>query len=223
MLFERLAHQPAYRQVSTAIEDKILRRTLRPGDMLPTESELARQFGVNRSTVREALRRLESSGLVDRLNGGKRLFVTRPGSAETVSRVSRALALDEVTFIELWEAMLAIAPRTAALAAALWCGQAQAASATCEKSADDKKLSGAARTSHIKKCEADAGTSAACEKSAADKNLAGAARTSHIKKCMEDGGADPGAACEKSAADRNLAGAAKTSHVKKCMEDAARK
>ena len=117
VLFERLAHQPAYRQVSTAIEDKILRRTLRPGDMLPTESELARQFGVNRSTVREALRRLESSGLVDRVNGGKRLLVIRPGSAETASRVSRALALDEVTFIELWEAMLAIAPRTAALAA----------------------------------------------------------------------------------------------------------
>jgi DNA-binding FadR family transcriptional regulator len=32
--------------------------------------------------------------------------------------MSRALALDDVTFIELWEAMLAIAPRTAALAAA---------------------------------------------------------------------------------------------------------
>ena len=117
MLFERLSPQPAYRRVSTAIEDKILRRALRPGDALPTESELARQFGVNRSTVREALRRLESSGLVDRANGGKRLLVIRPGSAETVSRVSRALALEEVTFIELWEAMLAIAPRTAALAA----------------------------------------------------------------------------------------------------------
>ena len=117
MLFERLSPQPAYRRVSTAIEDKILRRALRPGDMLPTETELARQFGVNRSTVREALRRLESSGLVDRANGGKRLLVIRPGSAETVSRVSRALALDEVTFIELWEAMLAIAPRTAGLAA----------------------------------------------------------------------------------------------------------
>jgi GntR family transcriptional regulator, transcriptional repressor for pyruvate dehydrogenase complex len=115
--FERLSPQPAYRRVSAAIEEKILRRSLRPGDALPTETELARQFGVNRSTVREALRQLESSGLVDRVNGGKRLLVTRPGSAETASRVSRALALDQVTFIELWEAMLAIAPRTAALAA----------------------------------------------------------------------------------------------------------
>jgi hypothetical protein len=76
-----------------------------------------------------------------------------------------------------------------ALAGGLLCGQAYAASAACEKSADDKKLAGAARTSHIKKCEADAGTSASCEKSAADKNLAGAAKTSHVKKCMEDAAA----------------------------------
>ena len=74
------------------------------------------------------------------------------------------------------------------VAIGLFAGQAYAASAACEKSADDKKLSGAARTSHIKKCVADGGASAdataMCEKSAADKNLAGAAKTSHVKKCM---------------------------------------
>jgi len=104
--------------VAAAIEQKILDRSLRPGDPLPTETELASQFAVNRSTVREALRRLESAGLVGRDSGAKRLKVTRPGHAETATNVSRALTLDEVTFIELWEAMLAIAPRTAALAAA---------------------------------------------------------------------------------------------------------
>ncbi|MFO1245941.1 MAG: hypothetical protein U1E71_12275 [Ramlibacter sp.] len=59
----------------------------------------------------------------------------------------------------------------------------------CEATAAEKKLAGAAKTSFMKKCEADAaggGASAACEKSAADKKLAGAAKTSHIKKCMED-------------------------------------
>jgi DNA-binding transcriptional LysR family regulator/DNA-binding transcriptional regulator YhcF (GntR family) len=116
--FDPLVPQPAYGRVATAIEQKILERSLRPGDLLPTETDLARQFGVNRSTVREALRRLESNGLVGRDSGAKRLRVTRPGHADTASRVSRALTLDEVTFIELWEAMLAVAPRTAALAAA---------------------------------------------------------------------------------------------------------
>ena len=66
--------------------------------------------------MREALRRLESAGLVGRAGGSKRLRVTRPGHAETASRVGRTLALDDVTFIELWEAMRAIAPRTAAIA-----------------------------------------------------------------------------------------------------------
>jgi len=117
-LFEPLVPQPAYGRVAAAIEQKILKRTLQPGDLLPTETELARQFDVNRSTVREAVRRLESAGLVGRGSGSKRLRVTRPGHAETASRVSRALELDDVTFIELWEAMLAVAPRTAALAAA---------------------------------------------------------------------------------------------------------
>jgi len=117
-LFEPLVPQPAYGRVAAAIEQKILNRALRPGDLLPTETDLARQFDVNRSTVREAVRRLESAGLVGRSSGSKRLRVTRPGHAETASSVSRALALDDVTFIELWEAMLAIAPRTAALAAA---------------------------------------------------------------------------------------------------------
>ena len=70
----------------------------------------------------------------------------------------------------------------------------------CEKSADEKKLAGAARNSHIKKCNADAGGggaakgNAACEKSADDKKLAGAARNSHIKKCNADGGPDKAAA-----------------------------
>ncbi len=116
-LFEPLTRQTASHRISSAIEQKILRRSLRPGDPLPTETELAGQFAVHRSTVREALRRLESVGLVGREGGSKRLRVTRPGHAETASRMGRTLALDEVTFIELWEAMRAVAPRVSALAA----------------------------------------------------------------------------------------------------------
>lgn len=115
--FAPLPRQPAYQRVSSVIAGEILRRTLRQGDPLPTESELADQFAVNRSTIREALRRLESDGLVARMNGGKRLFVRRPDQTETALRVGQTLALGDVTFAELWEAMLAIAPPTAALAA----------------------------------------------------------------------------------------------------------
>ena len=46
----------------------------------------------------------------------------------------------------------------AVMVCGLLAGPALAASAECEKSADDKKLSGAARSSHVKKCMEDAAT-----------------------------------------------------------------
>ena len=63
-LFDPVDREPAYTRVSSAIEAKILSRALRGGDVLPAETELAQQFRVHRSTVREALRQLESAGLV---------------------------------------------------------------------------------------------------------------------------------------------------------------
>jgi GntR family transcriptional repressor for pyruvate dehydrogenase complex len=117
-LFEPLDDHPAYRQVANAIEQKIVDRSLRAGDPLPSESDLARQFGVNRSTVREAIRELEIQGLLGRGRGEKRLRVTRPEPQRISSGVSRALALHEVTFLELWEAMMALEPAAAEHAAA---------------------------------------------------------------------------------------------------------
>jgi hypothetical protein len=55
---------------------------------------------------------------------------------------------------------------------------------SCVAQATDKKLAGAAKTSFLKKCEADAAK--ACDKQAADKKLAGAAKTSFTKKCVAD-------------------------------------
>jgi len=80
-----------------------------------------------------------------------------------------------------------------ALGLSLSFGAAHAADAAsaCGDKAAEKKLAGAAKTSFMKKCAADAGGGAtpACEKSAADKKLAGAAKSSHIKKCMADAAA----------------------------------
>jgi DNA-binding FadR family transcriptional regulator len=42
---------------------------IRPGDKLPTESEIMRAFGVSRTVVREALSRLQASGLVETHHG----------------------------------------------------------------------------------------------------------------------------------------------------------
>jgi GntR family transcriptional regulator, transcriptional repressor for pyruvate dehydrogenase complex len=116
-MFEPLQQDPAYRRVAMVIEQKIMASDLKDGDSLPGEVHLAKQFGVNRSTVREALRELQSKGLIARREGGKRLFITHPRTADVASGVTRALALRGATFFEVWEAMMIVEPEATAIAA----------------------------------------------------------------------------------------------------------
>jgi GntR family transcriptional regulator, transcriptional repressor for pyruvate dehydrogenase complex len=109
--------EPAYRKVAAALLRRIVARQLRDGDQLPTEIELARQFGVNRSTVREAYRELESSGLLGRRRGSKRMVVTRPEAGLVAEGVSRALVLHDVSFLDVWEALTILEPPIAEAAA----------------------------------------------------------------------------------------------------------
>lgn len=114
---EPIRTEPAYRLVSQALEGKILSGEIAIGEALPAEIALAAMLGVNRSTVREAIRVLEEGGLVRRRDGGKRLFVTVPRQADVAQRLRTSYILDQVTFAELSEAMLALEPAAAASAA----------------------------------------------------------------------------------------------------------
>lgn len=116
-MFEPLGYAPAYWRVSEEIRARILRRELAEGAALPTETELARQFAVNRSTVREALRKLESNGLLGRRGGGKRLYVTRPTREAVGGGLSQALELHGARVVDVWEALQAVQPGIAAAAA----------------------------------------------------------------------------------------------------------
>jgi GntR family transcriptional regulator, transcriptional repressor for pyruvate dehydrogenase complex len=115
--FDQILLVPGYRKVAAAIAERILSRELREGERLPPETELARQFGVNRSTVREALRELESGGLLERRPGSKLMTVSRPQHRAVARDVSRALALHDVTFLEVWEALTHFEPPFAEAAA----------------------------------------------------------------------------------------------------------
>jgi len=63
------------------------------------------------------------------------------------------------------------------------------ADATCDAKAAEKKLSGAAKSGFLKKCEREAKAETAqkdCEAKATEKKLKGAAKNSFTKKCIAD-------------------------------------
>jgi GntR family transcriptional repressor for pyruvate dehydrogenase complex len=115
--FEEIRAEPAYRKVAAALMERILDRSLQEGDRLPSETELARQFGVNRSTVREAVRELQGTGLLGRRRGSKLLVVTRPEADHVAEGVGRALVLHDVTYRDVWEALMILEPPIAEAAA----------------------------------------------------------------------------------------------------------
>jgi GntR family transcriptional repressor for pyruvate dehydrogenase complex len=70
MSFEPVNRTRVADQVSSAIRTAIITNQYQAGDKLPSERELAEQFGVNRSSIREALHRLEAWKLVEIRHGG---------------------------------------------------------------------------------------------------------------------------------------------------------
>lgn len=61
--------RPRYLQVCDELVAMIRGGKVAIGDMLPTELELCERFGISRHTAREALRRVEAMGLVERRRG----------------------------------------------------------------------------------------------------------------------------------------------------------
>jgi GntR family transcriptional regulator, transcriptional repressor for pyruvate dehydrogenase complex len=76
-IFSRIEHSRTADEVVEQIEGLILEGVLRVGDRLPGERELARQFEVSRPILRDALKQLESRGLL----------ITRPGGGTHVADV----------------------------------------------------------------------------------------------------------------------------------------
>jgi GntR family transcriptional repressor for pyruvate dehydrogenase complex len=64
-----------YEQIVQQIEDSILKGQLKEGEQLPAERELAQQFGVSRTAVREAVKTLREKGLVEAY-AGRGTFIT---------------------------------------------------------------------------------------------------------------------------------------------------
>jgi DNA-binding FadR family transcriptional regulator len=112
----------AYEQVADQLRELIVSGRLARGERLPNETVLAREFGVSRATVREALRLLTAQSMIRTAKGaGGGTYVTLP----TVDHVSEFLnsalellaAAEHVTLDELLEAREALEVPAARLAA----------------------------------------------------------------------------------------------------------
>lgn len=75
-------NEPLYVRLKVALRD-LIGRGLKPGDRLPSETELCREYDISRITVRQALDALVNEGAIERRQGSG-TFVAEPKRAEAV-------------------------------------------------------------------------------------------------------------------------------------------
>ena len=84
-------------RVTEQIRQIIVGGQLQPGDRMPPERELARQFGVSRTVVREAMRALTAQGLVE-VHAGSGSTVRNPSAVEVAQSLARLLQVGQHDF-----------------------------------------------------------------------------------------------------------------------------
>jgi DNA-binding FadR family transcriptional regulator len=108
--------------VAEQLRLRVVEGTLAPGSRLPNEEVLAREFGVSRATLREALRSLAAQSLIRTSKGaGGGSYVTLPSADGVAGFLHSSIALmadaDDVTLEELLEARELLEVPAARLAA----------------------------------------------------------------------------------------------------------
>jgi len=113
--FAPIERRKVYEQVSERLGAQI-GTSLQPGDTLPSERELAERYRVGRSSVREALRMLESRGLIESRGSGA--FVVAPWRNPFQEPLSLVVAGEDVDRTQLFEVRRMLEAEAAALASA---------------------------------------------------------------------------------------------------------
>ena len=112
------------KEVEEQVRQSILNGIYKPGDKLPSERELVEQFRVSRVTVREALRNLQSNGLIAIKRGadaGTYVLDLKPDPI--IESFKNLIRLGKVNFAHLMHARLYIEPQAARAAAAIRTGE----------------------------------------------------------------------------------------------------
>lgn len=107
--FTPIRTQRAFEMICEQIRAQLAAGTLRAGDKLPAERELAAEFQVSRSALREALRSLEVAGIIRNVKGVKGgAFIQSAEPDRIVEAMRDYVHLGDISLDELTEARLAI-------------------------------------------------------------------------------------------------------------------
>ncbi|WP_188196302.1 FadR/GntR family transcriptional regulator [Nonomuraea sp. SYSU D8015] len=104
-------------QLVDTLTARIQEGVIRPGERLPTESDLVETYGVSRTVVREAVARLKAAGLIETQHGRGSFVLARPSTTgfDPAPARTRQEVLDLIDFrmgVEVESAGLAAARRT---------------------------------------------------------------------------------------------------------------
>lgn len=106
-LFSPVVTGRASQDVVRQIKDAIHAGRLRPGDRLPPERDLTERLGVSRVTVRDALRMLEATALIEiRVGARGGTFVTAPAPDHVGEGLANMLALSSIAHSDVTEARM---------------------------------------------------------------------------------------------------------------------
>jgi len=105
-----------YEEVANHIQNRIQTEIWRAGDRIPAEADLAKEFDVSRSTVREAIRSLQLAGILHS-KAGSGTFVAESAPMILLTRELAAMMSDPDHLYDLVRARYLLEPQLAALAA----------------------------------------------------------------------------------------------------------
>ena len=88
--------------VMESIKQALLRRSLQPGDRLPTETELCESLGVGKSSVREAIKMLEVLGVVE-TRQGEGTYIAKKIAETSVNPLVYQLLIDDGSVSDILE------------------------------------------------------------------------------------------------------------------------
>lgn len=93
--------------VINTFKDLLLKKELKPGDKIPSETELARILAVSRGSIREAMKIMSAFGLVD-IRRGDGTYIPSTGDSVPIDSVLFSFILTQPTSEEIYELRMLI-------------------------------------------------------------------------------------------------------------------